>query len=88
MGSTQPSPECLLNLASTRVTPCPIAEMKISTRNIRIGEESSAYPDARPGAYVVVGISSGAGMEEGTLARAFEPFLRLGGIWAAVPDRD
>jgi signal transduction histidine kinase len=51
-------------------------KLKISTRNIRIGEESSAYPDARPGAYVVVGISdSGAGMEEGTLARAFEPFF-------------
>jgi signal transduction histidine kinase len=51
-------------------------KLKIATRNMRIGEESSAFPDARPGAYVVVSISdSGAGMEEGTLARAFEPFF-------------
>jgi CheY-like chemotaxis protein len=50
--------------------------LKITTRNIRIGEESEAYPDARPGAYVVVSISdTGAGMEQGTLARAFEPFF-------------
>jgi signal transduction histidine kinase len=51
-------------------------KLKISTRNIRITEESDAYPDARPGAYVLVRISdTGAGMEEGTLARAFEPFF-------------
>ncbi|HZY11705.1 MAG TPA: ATP-binding protein, partial [Beijerinckiaceae bacterium] len=51
-------------------------KLKISTRNIRLTEESDAYPDARPGAYVLVRISdTGAGMEEGTLARAFEPFF-------------
>jgi signal transduction histidine kinase len=51
-------------------------KLKISTRNVRIGDESTVYPDARPGAYVVVSISdTGAGMEEGTLARAFEPFF-------------
>ncbi|MEA2835043.1 MAG: hypothetical protein QOG66_3245, partial [Methylobacteriaceae bacterium] len=51
-------------------------KLKISTRNMRIGDESSVYPDARPGAYVVVSIAdSGGGMEAGTLARAFEPFF-------------
>jgi signal transduction histidine kinase len=51
-------------------------KVKISTRNVRISEESTGYPDARPGSYVVVSISdTGAGMEEGTLARAFEPFF-------------
>jgi signal transduction histidine kinase len=51
-------------------------KLKIATRNVRIADESDAYPDARPGAYVVVSISdTGAGMEEGTLARAFEPFF-------------
>jgi signal transduction histidine kinase/CheY-like chemotaxis protein len=56
-------------------------KLKIATRNVRIHEESSAYPDARPGAYVVVSISdTGAGMEEGTLARAFEPFFTTKGV--------
>jgi signal transduction histidine kinase/CheY-like chemotaxis protein len=51
-------------------------KVKISTRNVRISEESTGYPDARSGSYVVVSISdTGAGMEEGTLARAFEPFF-------------
>jgi signal transduction histidine kinase len=51
-------------------------KLKISTRNMRIGQESGTFPDTRPGAYVVVSIAdSGAGMEEGTLARAFEPFF-------------
>jgi signal transduction histidine kinase/CheY-like chemotaxis protein len=56
-------------------------KLKISTRNMRIHEESSAYPDARPGAYVVVSIAdTGAGMEEGTLSRAFEPFFTTKGV--------
>jgi signal transduction histidine kinase len=51
-------------------------KLKISTRNVRISEESAGYPDARPGAYVVVTIAdTGTGMEEGTLSRAFEPFF-------------
>src|SRR3954453_12882476 len=51
-------------------------KLKISTRNIRVTEESDAYPDGRPGAYVLVRIAdTGAGMEEGTLAWAFEPFF-------------
>ena len=51
-------------------------KLKISTRNMRVGQESGTFPDTRPGAYVVVSIAdSGAGMEEGTLARAFEPFF-------------
>jgi signal transduction histidine kinase/CheY-like chemotaxis protein len=56
-------------------------KLKISTRNMRIHEESTLYPDARPGAYVVVSIAdTGAGMEEGTLARAFEPFFTTKGV--------
>jgi signal transduction histidine kinase len=51
-------------------------KLRLTTRNIKITEDSRGYPDARPGAYVVVSASdTGAGMEAGTLARAFEPFF-------------
>src|SRR3954465_14697272 len=55
---------------------CRTAANSKSARATYVIEESDAYPDARPGAYVLVRISdTGGGMEEGTLARAFEPFF-------------
>jgi signal transduction histidine kinase len=51
-------------------------KLKIKTQNLKIVEDTNAYPDAPPGAYVVVSISdTGAGMDESTLGRAFEPFF-------------
>src|SRR3954454_25288222 len=59
---------------------CRTAANSKSARATYVIEESDAYPDARPGAYVLVRISdTGAGMEEGTLSRAFEPFFTTKG---------
>ncbi len=72
----------LLNLCGNARDAMPQGgKLNISTRNIRIGEDNDTYPDARPGAYVVVSVSdTGSGMEEGTLARAFEPFFTTKGV--------
>jgi two-component system cell cycle sensor histidine kinase/response regulator CckA len=70
--------EVLVNLVKNAVEALPDGgELAISTANVQIGEEYAAqHADAHSGPYVMLSVAdTGAGMDERTRARVFEPFF-------------